>query len=631
MTLSASSRRRFAFLTAVSLVAGTAGALAVATPAMAATITVLNTNDSGAGSLRDAIATASAGDTIVFDGSLASSTIQIATPLVVTETLTISGLGSGTLSIATTASSDYFRFEPTSASQDFTLSGITVQGNNVNTGSGVVATDTVATPRNVTVVDVTFTDLVNSSIGGPAILVDTIAGTLRAEDSRFFDNVGGADGGAISAIDVGSAIVLTDNVFTGNEAAGSGGAVLIDSPSADATLTDNEFTDNTAVSSGAGGAVWVSRADEVVINGGSFTNNVADNSGGGVGVSRAATVTVTGTLFDTNSSISGRGGGFAGGGFSGGLITLADTTFTGNFGDIAGGGFSTIGDVPVLIQDSTFRGNESNGNGGGVYASGSVTSYTVERSTFEANVTGLNGAGLYLDNLDADGEFSVHSSTFFDNDVDDFGAALALASINGVATIINSTLNEPQSGAGFAVVSSVFAGGELRIRYSTIVGGVLMEDNEGTVDILSSIVDGDTQPAVSVIFGGDPVDVSYSLLSSALTAQITDGGNNQFSVADFKLGPLQDNGGPTFTRLPLAGSPAIDRGFPGGTPPTFDQRYTGFPRVLGGRVDIGAVESSVLAATGQTINLWIPIAGGVLLLGGVAAITVSALRRRRLG
>jgi hypothetical protein len=43
--------------------------------AQAATLTVINTNDSGAGSLRQAIADATDGDTITFDSTLAGSTI----------------------------------------------------------------------------------------------------------------------------------------------------------------------------------------------------------------------------------------------------------------------------------------------------------------------------------------------------------------------------------------------------------------------------------------------------------------------------------------------------------------------------------------------------------------------------
>src|SRR5206468_543482 len=57
------------------------------------------------------------------------------------------------------------------------------------------------------------------------------------------------------------------------------------------------------------------------------------------------------------------------------------------------------------------------------------------------------------------------------------------------------------------------------------------------------------------------------------------------------LGPLQDNGGPTFTHALLPGSPAVDAGNPNFTPPPdYDQRGPGFPRVVNGRIDIGAFE-----------------------------------------
>ena len=58
------------------------------------------------------------------------------------------------------------------------------------------------------------------------------------------------------------------------------------------------------------------------------------------------------------------------------------------------------------------------------------------------------------------------------------------------------------------------------------------------------------------------------------------------------LGPLQSNGGPTFTHEPLPSSPAIDMGHPGISfdPTRFDQRGFPFVRVVGGRIDMGAVE-----------------------------------------
>jgi hypothetical protein len=64
------------------------------------------------------------------------------------------------------------------------------------------------------------------------------------------------------------------------------------------------------------------------------------------------------------------------------------------------------------------------------------------------------------------------------------------------------------------------------------------------------------------------------------------------------LGPLQDNGGPTFTHALLPGSPAIDAGDPEFVgPPDFDQRGSGFPRVVHGRIDIGAFEAPLVTPT----------------------------------
>jgi hypothetical protein len=60
---------------------------------------------------------------------------------------------------------------------------------------------------------------------------------------------------------------------------------------------------------------------------------------------------------------------------------------------------------------------------------------------------------------------------------------------------------------------------------------------------------------------------------------------------DPMLGPLQDNGGSTFTHELLPGSPAINAGDPGFTPPPdYDQRGPGYSRIANGRVDIGSFE-----------------------------------------
>src|SRR5438874_6448062 len=60
------------------------------------------------------------------------------------------------------------------------------------------------------------------------------------------------------------------------------------------------------------------------------------------------------------------------------------------------------------------------------------------------------------------------------------------------------------------------------------------------------------------------------------------------------LGPLQNNGGPTYTHERLKGSPAIDAGNPNFTPPPYyDQRGPVFWRIRNGRIDVGSFEVQV--------------------------------------
>lgn len=54
------------------------------------------------------------------------------------------------------------------------------------------------------------------------------------------------------------------------------------------------------------------------------------------------------------------------------------------------------------------------------------------------------------------------------------------------------------------------------------------------------------------------------------------------------LGALADNGGPTWTHALPPDSPAVDAGDDNGQ--AFDQRGTGFPRIVGKAADIGAYE-----------------------------------------
>jgi hypothetical protein len=94
------------------------------------------------------------------------------------------------------------------------------------------------------------------------------------------------------------------------------------------------------------------------------------------------------------------------------------------------------------------------------------------------------------------------------------------------------------------------------------------------------------------------------------------GGNRVGTAAaplDPQLGPLQDNGGPTRSRKPLAGSPLLDAGSAAAAAAlATDQR--GFLRVVGAGVDIGSVEyqpPQVSVALAATPAATVPAPGAV--------------------
>jgi hypothetical protein len=80
------------FVLILTLLSGLFGAVP-ARSAQAATLTVTNTNDSGAGSLRQAILDATSGDTINFAPSLAGQTIALSSQINLEKDLILDGSG----------------------------------------------------------------------------------------------------------------------------------------------------------------------------------------------------------------------------------------------------------------------------------------------------------------------------------------------------------------------------------------------------------------------------------------------------------------------------------------------------------------------------------------------------------
>ena len=114
----------------------------------------------------------------------------------------------------------------------------------------------------------------------------------------------------------------------------------------------------------------------------------------------------------------------------------------------------------------------------------------------------------------------------------------------------------------------------------------------GSVALGNTIVAGNTAPSGPDVLG---------TMTSQGHNLIGDGAGGSGFVAsdlvgtsavhlDARLGPLQNNGGPTATMALLPGSLAIDDGDNALAPGPYDQRGPGFPRIVNGAIDIGAFE-----------------------------------------
>jgi hypothetical protein len=231
-----------------------------------------------------------------------------------------------------------------------------------------------------------------------------------------------------------------------------------------------------------------------------------------------------------------------------------------------------------------------NGHGsfGGGITNGGAAVLTIVSSTLTGNTGDIGGA------IFNPGTLNIINSTVSDNSANE-GSGIYSTGAN--ITVSNSTFSGNTAAAGGGIVNHV----ALQITNCTfsnnsasLGGGVL---NTGTLEIGNSILNaGDSGANISNGAGGTVTSLGYNLSSDDGSGYLS-GPGDQINT-DPMLGPLQDNGGPTFTHELLPASPAIDAGDPNFIPPPFfDQRGPGFDRVVNGRIDIGSFEVQGTMAT----------------------------------
>jgi hypothetical protein len=168
-------------------------------------------------------------------------------------------------------------------------------------------------------------------------------------------------------------------------------------------------------------------------------------------------------------------------------------------------------------------------------------------------------------------------------------------------TIVNSTISgnsagDPDYGYGGGVAARGVAISNTTVSGNSAASGGGIYNEVGyygdTIEISNTILNAGALGENIVNNGGTVISHGYNISSDDGGGYLT-GPGDQINT-DPLLSPLRNYGGPTLTHLPLRGSPAIDAGDPGFTPPPdHDQRGSCFYRVFGGRIDVGSVETQL--------------------------------------
>jgi len=314
------------------------------------TVTVTTNADSGAGSLRQAIADACDGATISFDMSQVVSPITLTTgELSINKNLTIQGPGASPLTISGNNASRVFNIQ---SGQTVDVSDLTITNGKAtggNNGGGVLNSGTLTLTNCNLFSNSTANNgggifnsgpsltLNNCNIGGAAAGQSNTAifsgagvfsnsGTLSITAGSFVANSAGAQGGGAIQVAGGTATINGVAISQNHAFISFGGG--IGSTGGTTSLVNSLIATNTGSS---GGALWNNGGNITVVNS-TLSGNSATGAGGGVR-SDSGTLTLTNVTLTNNRSDSDNSGGEQGGGISrvGGTVTLQNTLVAGNF------------------------------------------------------------------------------------------------------------------------------------------------------------------------------------------------------------------------------------------------------------------------------------------------------------
>jgi Big-like domain-containing protein len=375
--------------------------------------------------------------------------------------------------------------------------------------------------------DANHPDVINFSVAGTIALnsqLPSLTGSVSIQGPGSLTVLGDGLGDRILSVAPGAAAAISGLTLDGNKQLNGGIAV-----GAAASLSLQNAVVQNALAVANGGAID-NEGGTVSVDLSRFLNDIAVGFGGGI-ANMGGALTVSRSTFDGDQTINYSGGGIydvasATGG--GGTLTVSASTFSNNVASSYGGGLELAGGAVATVVDSTFSQNFAATGGGGIALARSIAA---EPPTIALTLSGSTLAG-------------------------------------------NSTVVGGAGGGGLYVAPVANATATATLR-DTIVAGSLLGN-------APSDVFGALDPASAFNLIGDGIGLT-GISNGVHGNQV----GTDAALIDPKLGPLENNGGPTFTMALLPGSPALDAGSGEATTDT-DQRGVARGHVT----DIGAYQAT---------------------------------------
>lgn len=548
-------------------------------------------------------------DTIAFKAGLTGTILLSGTELPqITDSVTVNGPGAAVITISGNTTSRIFEVYNAGSNTpiDVNINHLTLTGGTDSYG-GAISVDS----ENVTIDNVIATGN-TATAGGAVAFSDYYGATLTVSNSTISGNTATGVGGGIAIYNAHGTINVSNSTISGNTATYGGGGIYAEYLYAPASISGSTISGNTTTKYDGGGIYGSELSASLTISNSTLSGNLAGvtNQGSGGALDVRYTYSSIYIQHDTfggpnasDANEAGANGGAINVVMSNGAFTSIQNTqvldnvagMTTGYAGLAGGvrleasgelsAAATAEIVDCAVsgnhadpQDGTAVNNNSSdiGYGGGVFLNGDLTT-AITGTTISGNTAGIAGGVLSY----AFSDTKIVNSTIAGNTaaspVRPGGVGGVLAGYQSTVELDESTVSGNSSQQG--------AGGVYTYDSTIILDNTILANSSGGPDLGAG--------------GKGTVTANYTLVEDPGT--VTLGGTGNITGTDPALGSLADNGSTILagnpngtqshpqTELPASNSPVVNAGDPAFTPPpATDER--GFPRVQGGRIDMGAVE-----------------------------------------